>query len=71
MNGSPSPKTIHLVVPATGRPLCGYEEDVSGSGEGASVPCPECSALLRSGLVPRGSTDARAAALKKGSVRED
>ena len=59
MDESHSPRTIHLVVPATGRPLCGYEEESSGSGEGASVPCPECSALLRSGLVPRGSTAAR------------
>jgi hypothetical protein len=49
-----SPRTIHAVVPATGRPLCGYEEESSGPREGASaVPCPECSALLRSGLMTR------------------
>jgi hypothetical protein len=52
-------RTVHYVVPATGRPLCGYEEESARPGEGASVPCPECSALLRSGLVPRGSTAAR------------
>jgi len=55
-----SPRTVHLVVPATGRPSCGYEEESSVSAEGASaVPCPECSALLRSGHVPRRSNLAR------------
>jgi hypothetical protein len=55
-----SPRTVHLLVPATGRPLCGYEEDSSISAEEATaVPCPECSALLRSGHVPRRSSIAR------------
>jgi hypothetical protein len=51
-----SPRTVHLVVPATGRPLCGYEEESPTPAEGASaVACPECSALLRDGLIARRS----------------
>jgi hypothetical protein len=51
-----SPRTVHLVVPATGRPLCGYEEESSTPAEGGfAVACPECSALLRSGLMARRS----------------
>jgi len=41
-------------LPETGRPLCGYEEESSGRSEAvAAVPCAECSALLRSGVMPR------------------
>ena len=48
------PRTVHVVVPATRRPLCGYDEEVAPAAEGAtSVACPECSALLRSGVVAR------------------
>jgi hypothetical protein len=46
-------RTVHVVLPATGRPLCGHEEDGHGPAGAARVPCPECSALLRSGLVMR------------------
>jgi hypothetical protein len=54
MNEQPASRTVHLVVPATGRPLCGYEEESPAPAEGASsVPCPECSALLRGGLARR------------------
>lgn len=50
----PATRTVHVVLPATHRPLCGYEEERPTSPEGAStVACPECTALLRSGLVPR------------------
>jgi hypothetical protein len=50
------PRTVHVKLPATGRPLCGYEEESSGVAEGsAAVACPECSALLRSGLQTRRS----------------
>jgi hypothetical protein len=45
---------VHAILPATHRPLCGYEEERPASSEGASaVACPECMALLRSGLVGR------------------
>jgi hypothetical protein len=54
MSEQPASRTVHLVVPATGRPLCGYEEESRAPAEGASsVPCPECSALLRDGLAAR------------------
>ena len=50
-------RAVHLVLPATGRPLCGYEEETAGSAEGTSpIACPECSALLRSGLMGRRAT---------------
>jgi hypothetical protein len=56
MDARQSPRTVHVIVPATGRALCGYEEERSGSEEGASaVACPECSALLREGLARRRS----------------
>jgi hypothetical protein len=46
-------RTVHVVLPTTHRSLCGYEEE-HGPSEGAStVACPECTALLRSGLVSR------------------
>ena len=49
-------RTVHVVLPATHRPLCGYEEEDRPAPEGASaVACPECTALLRSGLVARRS----------------
>lgn len=49
----PATRTVHVVLPATHRSLCGYEEE-HGTLEGASaVACPECAALLRSGLVSR------------------
>jgi len=54
MNERTSPRTVHLVLPATGRPLCGHEEENSRQAEATSeMPCPECSAVLRSGLVWR------------------
>jgi hypothetical protein len=50
----PATRTVHAILPATRRPLCGYEEERPTSSEGATtVACPECTALLRSGLVPR------------------
>jgi hypothetical protein len=50
---SAAPRTVHVVLPATHRSLCGYEEE-GPTPEGAStVACPECLALLRSGLVAR------------------
>ena len=49
----PAARTVHVVLPATHRPLCGYEEE-RPTAEGASaVACPECTSLLRSGLVAR------------------
>jgi hypothetical protein len=52
--GGPTTRTVHAILPATHRPLCGYEEERPASSEGASaVACPECMALLRSGLVGR------------------
>jgi hypothetical protein len=52
-------RTVHLVIPATGRPLCGYEEELPGPAAGAvAVPCPECSASLRSGHLLRQSRTA-------------
>jgi hypothetical protein len=52
--GAPAPRTVHAILPATHRPLCGYEEEGPASSEGASaVACPECMALLRSGLLGR------------------
>lgn len=57
---APATRTVHVVLPATHRPLCGYEEERATSPEGAStVACPECTALLRSGLVARPSVGAR------------
>jgi hypothetical protein len=56
MDAPHSQRTVHVIVPTTGRPLCGYEEERSGSKEGASaVACPECSAFLREGLARRRS----------------
>jgi hypothetical protein len=57
MDARHSPRTAHVIVPSTGRPLCGYEEEErSGAEERASaVACPECSALLREGLARRRS----------------
>jgi hypothetical protein len=49
----PSTRTVHVVLPATHRSLCGYEEEHGTSAAAAVVACPECVALLRSGLVPR------------------
>ena len=55
------PRTAHFVLPATGRPLCGYGEEPSDPSESAtSVACPECSALLRSGLIDRRTMIPRA-----------
>jgi hypothetical protein len=45
-------RTVHVVLPVTHRSLCGYEEEGPAPGhDTATVACPECSALLRSGLV--------------------
>ena len=47
-------RTVHVIVPWTGRPLCGYEEDQSRLAEDAPVvACQECSALLKSGVLAR------------------
>ena len=51
----PATRTVHVILPATHRPLCGYEEERPMSGGAAAVACPECTALLRSGLVARRS----------------
>ena len=45
-----APRTVHVVLPVTGRPLCGYEEQGPRAGV-AVVACPECVVLLRSGLA--------------------
>jgi hypothetical protein len=51
---TPRFRTVHLVLPATGRPLCGYEEEAPAEASTASpLACAECSALLRSGLMGR------------------
>jgi hypothetical protein len=47
---APVTQTVHLILPATRRPLCGYEDERPAS-EGARVACPECVALLRSGVA--------------------
>jgi hypothetical protein len=49
---NPAAATVHVVLPRSGRSLCGCEEEHRGPGDAAAVPCPECSALLRSGLLP-------------------
>jgi len=48
-------RTVHLIVPWTGRSLCGYEEVRSSAPQDTAefVPCPECSAVLRSGVLAR------------------
>lgn len=48
-------RTLHLIVPWTGHSLCGFEEPPSARDAAADavVPCPECSALLRSGVLVR------------------
>jgi hypothetical protein len=51
----PAPRTVHVVLPATHRPLCGYEEERRAPEGASAVACPECTALLRSGLVARRS----------------
>jgi hypothetical protein len=49
-------RTVHVVLPMTHRPLCGYEEEGPAPGpDTATVACPECSALLRSGMVRRST----------------
>jgi predicted nucleic acid-binding Zn ribbon protein len=54
MEARGTPRTVHVVLPQTHRSLCGYEEEVvAGAEGGAAVACPECSALLRSGLLSR------------------
>lgn len=52
---TPMARTVHVVLPDSGRSLCGYEEERPGSEGATAVPCPECTALLRSGLVARRS----------------
>jgi hypothetical protein len=53
-SGGSATRTVHVIIPATHRPLCGYEEERPTSPERAStVACPECMALLRSGLLGR------------------
>ena len=52
---TPIARTVHVVLPQSGRSLCGYEEERRGSEGTATVPCPECAALLRSGLLARRS----------------
>jgi hypothetical protein len=49
----PAARTVHMVLPATHRSLCGYGEEHDTSEGASAVVCPECAALLRSGLVPR------------------
>ncbi len=49
----PATRTVHVILPATHRPLCGYEEEHPTSEGASPVACPECTALLRSGLVAR------------------
>ena len=43
--------TVHVVFPHSGRSLCGHEEERPRPEGAAASPCPECVALLRSGLV--------------------
>jgi hypothetical protein len=52
-------RTLHLIVPWTGHALCGYEEEPGARAAEAEtvVPCPECSALLRSGVLVRRLAD--------------
>jgi hypothetical protein len=52
---APIPRTVHVVLPHSGRSLCGYEEERPGPEGAAATPCPECAALLRSGMVVRRS----------------
>jgi hypothetical protein len=60
-------RTVHAILPATHRPLCGYEEERPAWPGGAStVACPECTALLRSGLVPRARPSSGDAERSKG-----
>ncbi len=47
----PALRTVHVMLPATHRPLCGYEEERPAHEGASAVACPECTALLRSGLV--------------------
>jgi hypothetical protein len=54
MDERQSRRTVHLIVPWTGHSLCGYEEALaSGPADETVVPCPECTALLRSGVLAR------------------
>lgn len=49
---TPIARTVHVVLPHSGRSLCGYEEEERPGPEvGPASPCPECAALLRSGLL--------------------
>jgi hypothetical protein len=52
---SPATRTVHVVLPVTHRSLCGYEEERPTPEGATTVACPECTALLRSGLVSRRS----------------
>jgi hypothetical protein len=47
----PVQRTVHVILPATQRPLCGYEDERPASEGAAPVACPECVALLRSGVA--------------------
>lgn len=52
MGSSRLPRTVHVILPRTERSLCGYEEEVARvPGDRGVVPCPECSALLRAGVL--------------------
>ena len=48
---APVARTVHVVLPDSGRSLCGYEEEWPGPAGATASPCPECTALLRSGQV--------------------
>ena len=43
------PRTAHFLLPRTGRPLCGHEEegDAMSAQSGTAVACPECVVLLQ------------------------
>jgi hypothetical protein len=52
MDGRQARRTVHLKVPRTGRSLCGHEEESPGGAPSSLVvACPECSALIRSGVA--------------------
>jgi len=48
-------RTVHVLLPKSGRPLCGHEEQRPAPRGAAMIPCPQCVALLRSGPVVRRS----------------
>ena len=67
MEGRVTARMVHVVLPVTHRSLCGYEEEGSAPADGAAtLACPECSALLRSGLLrpPSALRTSRAASAR-------